>query len=194
MAHDRIIQHFRGVKSNLPVSGLQVGEIIITTDSYEIFWADSSTTTKPLVPDVASMTAIGVVASGDLIMMLDVSATGYKMRKITFDDFKIALNIPVGSSDEKVAVVSGGTSGYLWGTNGSDGVFRMGTGLGWTKDASNAFVTLGLSFASEAQGDLIYRNASSWTRLASGTAGQFLVSGGAGANPSWSSTIDCGTF
>ncbi len=44
---------------------------------------------------------------------------------------------------------------------------------------------------SPAQGDIIYRGASAYARLAAGTAGQVLMSGGASANPSWdSSRID----
>jgi hypothetical protein len=35
------------------------------------------------------------------------------------------------------------------------------------------------------QGDILYRNATVWTVLAPGTAGQALESGGAAANPSW---------
>ena len=35
------------------------------------------------------------------------------------------------------------------------------------------------------QGDIIYRNAAQWVRLAAGSSGQALISGGAGANPSW---------
>lgn len=38
---------------------------------------------------------------------------------------------------------------------------------------------------SAAQGDILYRGASSWTRLGAGTSGQFLRTNGAGANPSW---------
>jgi hypothetical protein len=35
------------------------------------------------------------------------------------------------------------------------------------------------------QGDLVYRDGSGLQRLGAGTAGQALLSGGAGANPSW---------
>ena len=35
------------------------------------------------------------------------------------------------------------------------------------------------------QGQILYRNATVWTPLAPGTAGQVLTTGGAGANPSW---------
>lgn len=38
---------------------------------------------------------------------------------------------------------------------------------------------------SAAQGDILYRGAATWTRLAAGTSGQFLKTQGAGANPMW---------
>jgi hypothetical protein len=50
-----------------------------------------------------------------------------------------------------------------------------------------------LSFAGQAQGDVIYRGASTWDRLPAGTAGQVLKTGGAGANPSWSNPVTFGT-
>lgn len=39
--------------------------------------------------------------------------------------------------------------------------------------------------ASSAQGDILIRDATGWTRLGAGTAGQGLKTGGAAANPSW---------
>jgi hypothetical protein len=42
-----------------------------------------------------------------------------------------------------------------------------------------------IDLASAAQGDVLYYNGTSYVRLAPGTSGQFLTSGGAGANPSW---------
>ena len=111
---------------------------------------------------------------------------------MTFDNFKTALNIPAGSTDEKVATASGDTAGYL-GTNGTDGVLRVNAaGLAMSNSAS--VTTMSLSFESQAQGDIIYRGASNWARLATGTAGQLLQAGGASANPSWISTIDGGSF
>jgi len=38
---------------------------------------------------------------------------------------------------------------------------------------------------SAAQGDILYRNGASWVRLGAGTAGFFLQTQGAGANPQW---------
>lgn len=41
------------------------------------------------------------------------------------------------------------------------------------------------SISGQAQGDVIYRDGSAWTRLAAGTKGQPLRTGGSAANPSW---------
>jgi len=43
------------------------------------------------------------------------------------------------------------------------------------------------------QGDILYRNASSWVALAPGSSGQLLQSGGAAANPSWVTATGTGT-
>lgn len=43
---------------------------------------------------------------------------------------------------------------------------------------------------SAAQGDILYRAAVGWARLAAGTSGQFLKTLGAGQNPSWSGSVD----
>lgn len=42
-----------------------------------------------------------------------------------------------------------------------------------------------LGIASQAQGDVAFFDSSIWNRLAAGIAGQFLKTGGAGANPAW---------
>jgi hypothetical protein len=41
---------------------------------------------------------------------------------------------------------------------------------------------------SAAQGDILYRGSSTWSRLAAGTSGDFLKTLGAGANPVWATT------
>ncbi|QPF87032.1 hypothetical protein IC762_12330 [Bradyrhizobium genosp. L] len=43
------------------------------------------------------------------------------------------------------------------------------------------------------QGDVLYRGASSWSVLAPGTNGQVLTTGGASANPSWTTVTGTGT-
>lgn len=43
-----------------------------------------------------------------------------------------------------------------------------------------------VSLTSAAQGDVLYRGAAKWNNLAAGTSGYALLTGGPGANPSWS--------
>lgn len=45
---------------------------------------------------------------------------------------------------------------------------------------------------SAAQGDILYRNASGWVRLAAGTSGHYLQTQGAGANPQWAAAAATG--
>jgi hypothetical protein len=47
---------------------------------------------------------------------------------------------------------------------------------------------------SAAQGDILYRGASAWTRLGAGTSGHFLQTQGAGASPQWAATGGGGGF
>lgn len=138
------IQLKRGLKTNLPTSGMLAGEPLVTTDRGTLHVATDATTKLPVVPAIDDLTTLASVDGiSDLILIHDASeVSGQKEKKITFDNFKSALNIPAASTDEKVAVVSGGTAGYIWGTDGTDGVIRMNSSMSWTKDASNAFVTL----------------------------------------------------
>lgn len=137
------IQLKRGLKANLPSSGMLAGEAHFTTDRGTLHVATDATTKLPIVPAIDDLQILASIdGAADLLIIHDANGTGQKEKKVTFDAFKTALNIPAGSSDEKVAIVSGGTSGYLWGTDGTDGILRMNVSMQMTKDASNGFVTL----------------------------------------------------
>lgn len=137
------IQLKRGLKANLPTSGMLAGEVMVTTDRGTAHVATDATTKLAVVPAIDDLTTLASVnGAADLILIHDADGVGQKEKKITFDAFKTALNIPAASTDEKVAVVTGGTSGYIWGTDGTNGVIRMNSSMSWTKDAGNAFVTL----------------------------------------------------
>ena len=116
---------------------------MVTTDRGTLHIATDATTKLPIVPAIDDLTTLASINGvADLLLIHDADGTGQKEKKITFNAFKAALNIPEASTDEKVAVVAGGTGGFLWGTDGTDGVVRMNSSLSWTKDAGNAFVTL----------------------------------------------------
>ena len=137
------IQLKRGLKTNLPTTGMLAGEPMVTTDRGTLHVATDATTKLPVVPAIDDLSTLASIdGAADLIMVHDADGTGQKEKKITLDAFKTALNIPSGSTDEKVAVVAGGTAGYLWGTDGTDGLIRMNSSMSWTKDAGNGFVTL----------------------------------------------------
>ena len=137
------IQLKRGLKANLPSAGMLAGEAHFTTDRGTLHVATDATTKLSIVPAIDDLqTLASIDGAADLLIIHDANGTGQKEKKVTFDAFKTALNIPAGSFDEKVAVVSGGTSGYLWGTDGTNGILRMNVSMQMTKDASNGFVTL----------------------------------------------------
>ena len=138
------LQLKRGLKANLPTTGMLAGEPDITTDRGTLHVATDATTKLPVVPAVDDLTTLASVDGvSDLILIHDASeASAQKEKKITFNSFKTALNIPAASTDELVAVVSGGTAGYIWASDGTDGVIRLNSSLSWIKDAGNAFVTI----------------------------------------------------
>lgn len=138
------IQLKRGLKAALPTSAMLAGEPMVTTDRGTLHIAKDATTRLPVVPAIEDLVTLAAVdGAADLILIHDANeAAGQKEKKITVDAFKASLNIPAASTDEKAAVVSGGTSGYLWGTDGTNGILRMNSSMSWTKDVGNAFVTL----------------------------------------------------
>ena len=82
-----------------------------------------------------------------------------------------------------------GASGALNGTNSGD--VTLAGSLDYITLA-NQVLTRGtidlatdVSITSEAQGDILYRGASAWSRLGAGTSGEVLTTQGAAANPTW---------
>jgi hypothetical protein len=137
------LQLKRGLKANLPSAAMLTGEPHFTTDRGTLHVATSATTRLPVVPPIDDLATIAALdGAADFLILHDASAVGQKEGKITVNAFRTALNIPASDLDEKTAVVAGGTSGYIWGTDGTNGVLRMNVSMAWTKDASNGFVTL----------------------------------------------------
>ena len=54
----------------------------------------------------------------------------------------------------------------------------------------NAVTGTKIALGSDAQGDFMYYSGSDWVRLAAGTSGEAIQSGGSGANPTWGSAGD----
>jgi len=138
------VQQKRGLKAALPSSGLLAGEIYLTTDQQTGHFATDATTMVPMVPAVDLLPTLATVdGAADFVTLWDTSeTTTTPFKKMTFTAFKSALNIPAASSDELVAVASGAAAGYLWGTDGTDGVLRMGTTMSWVRSGSFATINV----------------------------------------------------
>jgi hypothetical protein len=135
------LQLRRGLKTNVPTTGMLNGEPHFTTDRGTLHVATGATTSIPVVPPVEDLTTIGTIdGAADLLLIHDGSDTAEK--KVTFNAFKTALNIPAGSTDEATAAIDGGATGSLYGTDGTDGVLRLNNSLSYTPDGGNAFVTI----------------------------------------------------
>lgn len=74
------------------------------------------------------------------------------------------------------------------GNNTILGNISGGTAIPSGITASNILDILGST-----QGQVLYRNASTWVSLAPGTSGQVLTTGGAAANPAWATVTGTGT-
>src|SRR5213078_2330882 len=84
-----------------------------------------------------------------------------------------------GSS--RYAALAASTNGWFLKTNGAgaDPSWASISGVLALDDLTD------VNLPSAAQGDILYRNATEWVRLTTGTSGQYLVTQGAAANPLW---------
>lgn len=89
------LQFKRGLKSNLPTSGMFAGEPLLTTDRGNLYAALTPTTKLPITPAIDDLVTISTVdAANDLLILHDANATGeQKEKKITVNAFKAALDI-----------------------------------------------------------------------------------------------------
>src|ERR1051326_2302754 len=81
-----------------------------------------------------------------------------------------------------------------WNASAGDAVPVYGTLPAGALGSASLSGLTDVTLSGTAQGDILYRGASKWNNLAPGTAGQVLISGGASANPSWSSTPTLGAL
>jgi hypothetical protein len=149
---------------------------VLTVQAGEPSWQtpSSGATTLGGLSDVS----IGAQAAGDLLYASSASAWG---------------NLAKGSDNQVLTVVSGAlswqtpTTGVttlaaltdVTITSAGSGDYLRHDGTAWVDHAG--VQAADLSVPSQAQGDLMYRGASSWGRLALGTSGQVLQSNGTDA-------------
>ncbi len=77
------------------------------------------------------------------------------------------------------------TTNGLVKVSGGTGALTSATLVNADVDAAAAINITKIAVTSQAQGDVLYFDGTSWARLAAGTSGRFLQTLGAGANPAW---------
>lgn len=140
-----VIKLKHGLAAGLPTSSLNTGEVLITSDNLNLWFSVDASTLKTLTPAVESLTELlgaDLDNATDFFMIHDADATGQKEKRMSIAEFKSTF---AAASDERVAAVAAGTPGYLFGTDGTDGVLRAGAGLAFSLDASDDFVTLNVT-------------------------------------------------
>jgi hypothetical protein len=133
----------------------------------------------------SGFTPFGLGVTGSVALIADIDATATATGQYRFDATTTGT-YPTGvtAANTGAIMVVRETSGSAWMWlyhDTTDRVFiRRMTSSTWGAWRENITADIGAT-----QGDILYRSATAWTRLAAGTAGQLLQTGGAGANPSW---------
>ena len=109
------------------------------------------------------------------------------MATVTLGNIKFNWKGPYNNSTAYVVddVVSSGGSSYVCILASTGNAVSNGTY--WQQMSAAGTNGTDLTTTLTTQGDIVYRDGSGLQRLAAGTAGQFLKTGGTGANPSWGS-------
>lgn len=135
-------------------------------------------------------TAWTVLAPGTVGQFLETGGAGANPLWATPSAF--ALNS--AAVDAAFGATAGGVlvRGAAWANSGAGSAGQILTSNGATAATfQNATAVIDAAFGG-VQGSILYRNATVWTALAPGTAGQFLKTNGAGANPAWADTVSGG--
>lgn len=138
----------------------------------------------------SGFTPFGLGIAGNAPLLANIDATTIASGQYRFD------GTTTGTYPTGVAAADTGAVGLVRETSGSawqwlyhdttDRLFiRRMTSSTWGAWRENITANIGA-----AQGDIIFRGASGWTRLAAGSAGGVLRSGGPGADPSWGGGVE----
>lgn len=164
-------------------------EEIGSTGSGNVVRATSATLTAPSIAALANLTTNGFVRTGSGNGTLSIDTNTY----LTSNQAITLSGDVTGTGTTGItATIANQAVSYAKIQNVSVTsriLGRRSAGAGSIEEMTLS-QTLDL-IGSAAQGDILYRGASGWARLAAGTNGQFLRTSGAGADPAWA-TIAAG--
>ena len=123
---------------------------------------------------VTDANLLSVAAAAAAYQPLDAQLTSLAGLNYASNSLKF-IRVNAGGTDFELVTVAGGgdVTGDDTSTTAQNIVAYSGTG------GKNITELTGT------QGDILYHNGTSWAKLGAGTVGQYLKTGGAGANPSW---------
>ena len=167
-------------------AGIAYSKLAALTDTYILVGNGSNVATAVAMSGDVTIANTGAtsIASG-VIVNADVNASAaiaYSKLSLTGSILNADINASAAIAYSKLAAL---TDTYILVGNGSN----VATAVAMSGDATiantGAVTVTDLTISSEAQGDLLYRNATNWVRLAAGSAGQSLITAGAASNPYW---------
>jgi hypothetical protein len=125
----------------------------------------------------------GTVNSGTTNQLGYYAASGTAISGLTLGTGLSISGSTISASGGGSGTVNSGTSGNV--------AYYSATGTAVSGESLSALIDAAID---NTQGDLLYRGASNWTNLtAGGTVGGLLATGGASANPAWTTNLTSGT-
>lgn len=146
------------------------------------------------VPSILSVAGSPVTTSGTLAVTLATQAAntifaGPTTGSAAAPTFRAMVTADIADGIVTTAKVADDAITYAKLQNVSATSRILGRKTASAGDAEECTLSEVLDFVgSAARGDILYRGASTWTRLPAGTSGQFLKTLGSGADPAWSAT------
>lgn len=177
--------------SNAAYSVINAAGALVPVVSQEGAWIGVGSPTGDITAVTAGAGLTGGGTSG--AVTLNVANTDGKIT-VGADSIDITADSLVNADINSAAAIAWSkmaalTSNYiLAGVSNVPTVCNVAGDIAMTAAGTTAtFTVTDLTISSEAQGDILYRNATNWVRLAAGTSGQGLVTAGPGSNPYWGS-------
>jgi hypothetical protein len=181
-------------------AGTDANKILKLGASGEINIAGKITTSNDLQAGSSTLSALTVQNDSDLKGKLALASDATFGGSLTVSSNVTAPNLVYSVKGTSGKIYSSGgqnptidiDSNY----SGQTSITTLGTIVSGTWNGTAISDSYVAALGGANQGDIIYRNASGWTKLAAGTSGQYLKTNGAGANPSWngiSGSVPSGT-